>query len=66
MEKMTTTELEGQSCELLPSKETLFLNFGHNWATVYASNSSLALNAATLLSQADSAAWQEIAVMQSN
>ena len=66
MEKMTTTELEGQSFELLPSKETLFLNFGHNWAAVYASNSSLAVNAATLLSQANSAAMQEIAVMQSN
>ena len=66
MEKMTTTELEGQSFELLPSKETMFLNFGHNWATVYASNSSMAVNAATLLSQASSQALQGIYVVQSN
>jgi len=66
MEKMTTTELEGQCIEMLPTKETMFLNFGNNWAGVYASNSSLAVNAATLLSQANSAAMQEINVVQSN
>ena len=47
---------------LLPTKETLFWN--HNWAGIYASNSSLALNAGTFFSQANSAAVQTIQVAQ--
>lgn len=66
MEKLTITELEGQSLELLPTRETLFFNFGKNWAAVYATNSSLAVNAATILSEANSAALQSIDVTQSN
>jgi hypothetical protein len=63
MIEITMSELENQSVELLPEKETLFLN--HNWASVFASNSSLAVNAATILSQANSAANQVILVSQS-
>jgi hypothetical protein len=63
MIEITMSELESQSVELLPEKETLFFN--HNWAAVYASNSSLAVNAATLLSHASSAAVQTIVVSQS-
>ncbi|MET0715897.1 MAG: hypothetical protein ABWY57_13370 [Mycetocola sp.] len=59
---LTIAELDAQSVELLPSKETLF--FDANWAAVYASNSSLAVNAATLLSSANSAALQSIHVYQ--
>ncbi|WP_125610269.1 hypothetical protein [Specibacter cremeus] len=66
MEMMTITELEGESVELLPTKETLFFNFGHNWAAVWASNSSLAVNAGTILSSANSAALQSVNVVQSN
>lgn len=62
MINISMSELEAQSAELLPEKETLFLNT--NWASVYASNSSLALNAATLGSMATSGAWQAISVSQ--
>lgn len=62
MQDMTFAELDTEMVTMLPSKETLFFNF--NWANIYASNSSLALNAATLLSQANSAAVQNIVVGQ--
>lgn len=62
MQEFTITELDGQQVELLPSKETLFFNV--NWANVWASNSSLALNAGTILSQANSAALQSVYVSQ--
>ena len=63
MIEITMSELESQSVELLPEKETLFFN--NNWANVFASNSSLAVNAATVLSQANSAAVQTVMVSQS-
>ncbi|WP_425956118.1 hypothetical protein [Xylanimonas sp. McL0601] len=62
MNEITITELEGESMELLPDRETLFFN--HNWATVVASNSSLALNAASLFASANSTALQYISVSQ--
>lgn len=62
MTNISMSELEVQSAELLPEKETLLLNT--NWAGIYASNSSLALNAATLASVATSGAWQAIMVNQ--
>ena len=65
MRNLTIAELEAQSVEMLPAKETLFLNYGTNWAAIYASNSSLAVNAATILSQANSAALQSVTVVQS-
>ncbi len=64
MEKLTAIELEGQSVELLPSRETLLLNFHINWASVMAQNASYAVNAATLGSAATSGAWQAISVSQ--
>jgi hypothetical protein len=62
--ELTITELDAEFIELLPERETLsgFGNF--NWASVYASNSSLALNAATVQSAASSAAYQSISVTQ--
>lgn len=62
MTNISMSELEIQSAELLPEKETLAWN--NNWASVYASNSSLALNAATFNSIAQSGAWQSISVSQ--
>jgi len=66
MEKrITFAELDAEAVALLPSKETLY--WGHhstNWAAISATNSSLALNAASFFSQANSAAVQTIAVAQ--
>ena len=60
--ELTLTELDGQCADLLPERETLAFN--NNWANIYASNSSLALNAASVFSSANSAAVQQIAVSQ--
>ncbi len=60
--ELTITELEAESVQMLPSRETLFFNT--NWANVVASNSSMALNAASLNSLANSAAYQSIHVSQ--
>ena len=62
MDKLTLQELGGQSAELLPPPEALGL---WNFANVYATNSSLALNAATVNSLAISGASQTILVGQS-
>lgn len=62
MDKLTLQELGGQSAELLPHREALGL---WNFANVYATNSSLALNAATVNSLAISGATQTILVAQS-
>jgi hypothetical protein len=62
MTEFTTTEIDAQHVELLPAKETL--NFNFNWANVYASNSALAVNAATVLSQAHAQALQAVTVNQ--
>ena len=42
---LSIAELESEHTELLPVRETLFFG-NNNWAAIYASNSSLALNAA--------------------
>jgi hypothetical protein len=60
--ELTIAELDSQSVELLPDRETLL--FDNNWAAVFASNSSLAVNAATVLSAATSSATQTIVVAQ--
>lgn len=61
--ELTIAELETERTELLPTRETL--TYGStNWASIVASNSSLALNAASLYSAANSAAVQTITVSQ--
>ncbi|WP_255771491.1 hypothetical protein [Pseudarthrobacter sulfonivorans] len=60
--ELTIQELDSQQAELLPSRETLV--FGDNWAAVYATNTSLALNAGSLLASAESSAVQTILVAQ--
>ncbi len=61
--ELTVIELDAEFVELLPARETL--SFGNtNWASVWASNSSLALNAASLGSSANSMAVQTISISQ--
>lgn len=61
--ELTIAELETERTELLPTRETL--TFGNtNWASIVANNSSMALNAASLYSVANSAAVQTISVTQ--
>lgn len=63
--ELTIAELEAERTDLLPARETLFFHGGNNnWATIVASNSSLALNAGSLFASANSAAVQQIAVNQ--
>lgn len=61
--ELSIAELDGQTVELLPARETLY--FHANWANLWASNSSMALNAASLYSTATSTATQSISVVQS-
>lgn len=61
--ELTIAELDTEQTELLPARETL--TFGNtNWANIVASNSSMALNAASLYAVANSAAYQSIVVNQ--
>ena len=63
MRELSFTELDTERTELLPTRETL--TFGStNWANVVASNSSMALNAASLYAMANSTATQTIYVNQ--
>ncbi len=63
MRELSFTELDSERTELLPTRETL--SWGNtNWANIAASNSSMALNAATLWSAANSAAYQSVNVYQ--
>ena len=64
MRELNFTELEAEHIELLPTRETMNV-FGSNWAGIVATNSSLALNAASLGSLANSGAVQTIIVGQS-
>jgi hypothetical protein len=63
MRELSFAELDTERTELLPTRETL--TFGNsNWSSVVASNSSMALNAASLYAVAHSAAAQTIVVNQ--
>ena len=61
--ELSLQDLEAERVDLLPAKETL--QFNVNWANVWASNSSMALNAASLYASAQSAAYQSVVVNQS-
>jgi hypothetical protein len=52
--------LDTQTAELLPSRETMFLDFNINVAPVIGVNIALALNAATIGSVANGGAWQHL------
>ena len=62
--ELTIAELEDERTDLLPARETLSYGGNNNWATIVASNSSLALNAGSLFAVANSAAVQSISVNQ--
>jgi hypothetical protein len=62
MQELGIHELDEERIELLPSRETLYIH--NNWANVWASNSSMALNAASYFSHAESAAYQSVYVHQ--
>ena len=63
--ELTIIELESEHIELLPSRETLYYVGGNNnWAAIHATNTSVALNAGSLFSEAESAAYQAIVVKQ--
>jgi hypothetical protein len=63
MRELSFAELDTERTELLPTRETL--TYGNtNWAQVVASNSSMALNAASLYAMATSTATQTINVTQ--
>jgi hypothetical protein len=62
--ELTFADLDSERVELLPARETLTLFGNSNWAAVYASNSSMALNAASIYSNASSAAYQSVSVSQ--
>lgn len=59
---LSPADLDAEVVELLPMKETLF--FDLNVSPVIAVNLSLALNAASIGSVANSAALQDILVLQ--
>jgi hypothetical protein len=63
MRELSFAELDTERTELLPTRETLtYGNF--NWANIVATNSSMALNAASYFAVANSAAQQTILVNQ--
>ncbi|MFP5312625.1 MAG: hypothetical protein ACLGH7_09505 [Actinomycetes bacterium] len=62
MKKLTLEDLDNQQVELVPARETLHLDA--SWAGILAGNSSTALNLGSFFSNANSTAYQTIAVMQ--
>lgn len=52
--------LDEQTAQLLPRRETMFLDFNINVAPVVGVNIALALNAATIGSVANGGAWQNL------
>ncbi|WP_255771492.1 hypothetical protein [Pseudarthrobacter sulfonivorans] len=60
--KLSLVELDAEVLELLPVRETLFFDF--NVAPVVAVNLSMAINAASIGSVANSEAWQTLLVAQ--
>ncbi|MFD4422232.1 hypothetical protein ACFWN7_12125 [Agromyces sp. NPDC058484] len=61
---MTIEALEAETAELLPRRETLYLDFDINVAPVVGVNIALAINAATIGSVANAGAWQDMVVVQ--
>ncbi|MEU4295475.1 hypothetical protein AB0E63_45270 [Kribbella sp. NPDC026596] len=60
-EKLTAVELDLEEIQVLPEREALG---SYNWANVYASNTAVALNAASYWSVAKAAAVQTIVIKQ--
>lgn len=62
--ELTFTELDSESVELLPDRETLLFFIGNKWASVHAYNNATALQVLTLGSANTAAAGQTIVVTQ--
>jgi hypothetical protein len=60
-EKLTNVELDLEEVQVLPEREALG---GFNYANVYASNTAVALNAASIFSKAHASAHQAIFIVQ--
>ncbi|MFI7063040.1 hypothetical protein ACIBL3_18805 [Kribbella sp. NPDC050124] len=60
-DKLTSVELDLEEVQVLPEREALG---SYNWANIYASNTAVALNAASHFSVAKAAALQSIYVNQ--
>ena len=60
-EKLSAVELDLEEIQVLPEREALAFA---NWANVYASNTALALNAASYFSAAHANAFQAIVIHQ--
>jgi hypothetical protein len=63
MTNLTFDDLQSESVELLPSRETLSYS---NWADISATNVALASNAGSLLAWAAASANQAVLVSQTN
>ena len=61
---MTLASLDAETAELLPRRETLYLDFDINVAPVIGVNLAIAVNAATIGSVANAGAWQELVSIQ--
>lgn len=61
MTSITVTELQFESAEQVPARETLAF---FNWANVSATNASVAQNTYTILSAAGASANQAVVVSQ--
>ena len=57
-------DLDLETVELLPNRETLFLDFNFNIAPVIGVNLAFAVNAATIGSIANAGAWQNLVSLQ--
>jgi hypothetical protein len=60
-DKLTSVELDLEEVQILPEREALGT---YNWANVWASNTAVALNAASFRSAATAVALQTINVHQ--
>lgn len=61
---LCSAALDLETAELLPRRETLFLDFNINVAPVIGVNLALALNAATIGSEASAGALQSLTSIQ--
>ncbi|TLM74979.1 hypothetical protein [Pseudarthrobacter sp. NamB4] len=64
MKELSIQDLDGQQVELLPPRETLYIDGSLDLAGVMAHNTSLAVNAGSLFSNAYSAALQNVEIKQ--
>lgn len=57
---LTIEMLDAETAELLPRRETMYLDFNINVSPVIGVNIAMAINAATIGSVANAGAWQDM------